>query len=144
MTNYLIRRAVQMIIVVLLASLAVYILLNIAPGGPLSGLRLTADRRARLSDAEIARLEAYLGLDKPLMLRYLAWLLGDDWLGADWMYLGVRPYEQLQVGRDGNPVIKIDRNTGQQSFVYNYHRFCPIPVWHNSTRDTRSGFGGGK
>ena len=127
MTNYLIRRAVQMIIVVLLASLAVYILLNIAPGGPLSGLRLTADRRARLSDAEIARLEAYLGLDKPLMLRYLAWLLGDDWLGADWMYLGARPYEQLQVGRDGNPVIKIDRNTGQQSYVYDYHRFWSDP-----------------
>jgi peptide/nickel transport system permease protein len=78
MTTYLIRRAFQMLIVVLLATLAIYILLNVAPGGPLSGLRLATDAKSRVSDADIARLEAYLGLDKPMALRYLVWLIGED------------------------------------------------------------------
>ncbi|MFQ5813379.1 MAG: ABC transporter permease [Anaerolineae bacterium] len=86
MTGYLIRRFFQMALVVLLATMAVYALLNVAPGGPLSGLRTaSADRRTRVSAADIARLEAYLGIDKPLFLRYIVWLIGDDWLGADWM-----------------------------------------------------------
>ena len=71
MTAYLIRRAFQMSIVVLLATFAIYFLLNVAPGGPLSGLRISGDRKTRVSDADIARLEAYLGLDKHLMLRYI-------------------------------------------------------------------------
>lgn len=97
MTSYLIRRLIQMSIVVLLATVAIYILLNVAPGGPLSGLRLSADRKQRVSEADIARLEAYLGLDKPLYLRYVAWLVGDDWMGSDWMYLGLRGHP---VGKD--------------------------------------------
>lgn len=93
MTNYLIRRLFQMALVVLLSSLAIYVLLNVAPGGPLSGLRITADRRQRVSEADIARLEAYLGLDKPLLLRYAAWVIGDDWMGADLMYLAPTRYK---------------------------------------------------
>ncbi|RMG93421.1 MAG: diguanylate cyclase, partial [Chloroflexi bacterium] len=33
MTNYLIRRGVQMVLVVFLATIAIYILLNAVPGG---------------------------------------------------------------------------------------------------------------
>ncbi len=91
MAGYLIRRFIQMFFVVLLATMAIYAILNLAPGGPLSGLNTTADRRSRYSEADKARLKAYLGLDKPLVLRYLVWLLGDDWLGADYMYLGIKP-----------------------------------------------------
>ena len=39
MTAYLIRRAFQMSIVVLLSTFAIFMLLNVAPGGPLSGLK---------------------------------------------------------------------------------------------------------
>ncbi len=93
MTAYLIRRFFQMILVVLLATMAIYALLNVAPGGPLSGLRAgSADRRQRVTEADIARLEAYLGIDKPLVLRYVTWMIGDDWLGADWMSLSPRGY----------------------------------------------------
>jgi peptide/nickel transport system permease protein len=127
MTNYLIRRAFQMVIVVLLATLAIYVLLNIAPGGPLAGLRLAADRKSRVSEADIARLEAYLGLDKPLFLRYVTWLIGDDWLGADWMYLGLGQYKQVKLGRDGKPIVKVDRDTGEKSYVYESFRFWVDP-----------------
>lgn len=91
MTGYLLRRFIQMFLVVLLATMAIYAILNLAPGGPLSGLNMTADRRQRFTEADKARLEAYLGLDKPLVLRYIVWLLGDDWLGSDYMYLGLKP-----------------------------------------------------
>jgi peptide/nickel transport system permease protein len=91
-----------MIIVVLLSTVAIYVLLNIAPGGPLAGLRMTADRRSRPSEADFARLEAYLGIDKPILLRYLTWLIGDDWLGSDWMYIGLGKYQYPLVGTGDN------------------------------------------
>ncbi|MEW6716813.1 MAG: ABC transporter permease [Chloroflexota bacterium] len=127
MTNYLIRRFFQMILVVFLSTIAIYILLNIAPGGPLSGLRLSADRKSRVSDADIARLKAYLGLDKPLVLRYIVWLVGDDWLGADWMYLGLTQYDQPKIGRTGEQVFKVDRDTGEKRLVYEEFRFWTDP-----------------
>lgn len=80
MTNYLIRRSIQMMGVVLAATVAIYALLNFVPGGPLSGLNLAADAKARLSPSDIARIEAMLGLNKPTYLAYLTWLLGEDWL----------------------------------------------------------------
>ena len=80
MTNYLIRRGFQMVLVVLFATIAIYGLLNAVPGGPLSGLNLAADAKDRLSQEDIARLEATLGLNKPIYLAYLTWLGGEDWL----------------------------------------------------------------
>ena len=80
MTNYLIRRGFQMVIVVIFATIAIYILLNAVPGGPLSGLNLTANARERLSGEDMARLEATLGLNKPVYLAYLTWMFGEDWL----------------------------------------------------------------
>jgi peptide/nickel transport system permease protein len=127
MSTYLIRRFFQMIIVVLLASFAIYMLLNIAPGGPLSGLRLSSDRKSRVSDQDIARLSAYLGLDKPLWLRYFTWLTGDDWLGADWMYVGLSQFKQPRLGRDGSPMYKIDTSTGVRTPQYESTRFWIDP-----------------
>ncbi|GAB4520782.1 MAG: hypothetical protein Fur0018_00620 [Anaerolineales bacterium] len=127
MTNYLIRRAFQMVLVVLLSSLAIYVLLNVAPGGPLSGLRLAADRKSRVSDTDIARLEAYLGLDKPLALRYITWLIGDDWLGANWVYIGLGQYSRQQIGKTGQPITTLDRDTGERIPVLEYFRFWADP-----------------
>ena len=127
MTNYLIRRFFQMMVVVLLSTLAIYVLLNVAPGGPLSGKRLAASDKQRVSDADIARLEAYLGLDKPMALRYITWLAGDDWLGADWIYVGLSQYKELKTGRDGQPIVEIDRDTGEVTNTYESYRFWPNP-----------------
>ncbi len=127
MTNYLIRRFFQMIIVVLLSSLAIYMLLNLAPGGPLSGLRLIQDRNSRLSESDIARITAYLGLDKPLVLRYTTWLVGDDWLGADWMYLGLTPYQVPQLDEEGQPITRRNRETGVEEPVIRETRFWANP-----------------
>ena len=80
MTSYLIRRGIQMIFVVILATIAIFGLLNAVPGGPLSGLNMAVGAKNRLSAQEIARIEQTLGLNKPFYLAYLTWLLGEDWL----------------------------------------------------------------
>src|SRR4030042_4096275 len=127
MTNYLIRRLFQMIIVVLLSTVAIYVLLNIAPGGPLAGLRNRGDQRVRPSEADMARLEAYLGLDKPIFLRYLTWLIGDDWLGADWAYVGLGNYRYPKLGNTGEQKFDTDPDTGQKTLMWNYARFWTDP-----------------
>jgi peptide/nickel transport system permease protein len=121
MTSYLIRRFIQMTLVVLLATMAIYAILNLAPGGPMAGLNQIGDRRQRYSEADRARLATYLGLDKPMVLRYLTWLLGDDWLGADYMYLGLNPPENrrfwaapgIAYAKGGYPIWFIATNTGE-------------------------------
>lgn len=80
MTNYLIRRSLQMIMVVLFATIAIFGLLNAVPGGPLSGINMSSDARNRFTQDEIARLEQMLGLNKPFYLAYLTWLAGEDWV----------------------------------------------------------------
>jgi peptide/nickel transport system permease protein len=127
MTSYLIRRLFQMILVVLLATVAIYVLLNIAPGGPLAGLRNTADQRSRPSEADMARLEAYLGLDKPIFLRYLTWLIGDDWLGANWVYVGLTDYRYPLLGANGQQMVEINSATGEKTLRWDYARFWTDP-----------------
>ena len=127
MTNYLIRRFFQMIIVVLLSTVAIYVLLNIAPGGPLAGLRMQADRKSRPSEADMARLEAYLGIDKPILLRYLTWLIGDDWLGADWAYVSPGRYRYPLLGADGQQMFETDTATGEKTPRWVYARFWADP-----------------
>jgi peptide/nickel transport system permease protein len=84
MTTYLIRRALTMGLVLLISTMAIFALLNAAPGGPLDGLRFqSSSARDRVSTADIRRLEQMLGLDKPPHLRYVVWLVGDDWLPGD-------------------------------------------------------------
>ncbi len=91
MTAYLVRRVFQMILVVFLSTLAIYVLLNAAPGGPLSGLQL-GDPDSPITEVDKRRLEALLGIDKPLLLRYVCWLVGEDWLGADWVSVSLGGY----------------------------------------------------
>lgn len=76
MTNYLIRRIIQMLIVLFFSAMASYALLNLAPGGPLQGLRQTNDPRKRLTEEDIARIRAYFELDLNLPIRFTRWLIG--------------------------------------------------------------------
>ena len=83
MTNYFIRRFVQMAAVVLISSMAIYFLLWLAPGGPLDELNQgISDRRARFSEQDIQRMAEYLGLHRGPAWGFVAWLTGEDWLSA--------------------------------------------------------------
>lgn len=77
MTGFLIRRLIQMMIVILLSAAASYALLNFAPGGPLAGLRQTSQSaKFRLTEEDIARIRAYFELDLNLPVRFSRWLIG--------------------------------------------------------------------
>lgn len=82
MTNYLIRRFVQMIVVVIAASMAIYYVLWLAPGGPLDELRIAgAGGRVNqgFTEEQIQRIAEYLGLHRGPVWGYIAWLTGEDW-----------------------------------------------------------------
>ena len=77
MTAYFVRRILQMIVVLLISAVASYTLLNLAPGGPLSGLRqIQQGGRFKITEEEIARIRAYFELDLYLPYRFTRWLSG--------------------------------------------------------------------
>ena len=77
MTNYLIRRTFQMVLVLLFSSAVTYALLMLAPGGPLQGLRQQTSNSTRQITAEdIARIRARFELDLYLGFRFTRWLVG--------------------------------------------------------------------
>lgn len=87
MTGYLIRRGIQMIVVLIISSIAIYSLLLAAPGGPFSGLKQLTGAKDRVSEEQIKNMERLLGLHLPPQMQYVAWLAGDTWMGSinpDW------------------------------------------------------------
>ncbi|MEW6084949.1 MAG: ABC transporter permease [Chloroflexota bacterium] len=85
MTNYLIRRFIQMTLVVIVSSMAIYFLLWLAPGGPLDELKLAgAGGRANqgFTEEQIQKIGEYLGLHRGPVWGYVAWLTGEDWFPA--------------------------------------------------------------
>lgn len=77
MTAYLIRRVLQSILVVFISAIASYVLLSLAPGGPLSGLRqVQQGGRFQITEDDIARIRATFELDLNLSVRFTRWLIG--------------------------------------------------------------------
>jgi peptide/nickel transport system permease protein len=72
MTRYLASRAVQTAITLALMSFVVYLLIGLMPGDPID-MMIAGD--PKMTTADVARLKAVYGLDKPLLERYLAWAL---------------------------------------------------------------------
>jgi peptide/nickel transport system permease protein len=77
--RYIARRLLQAILVLFLLSMVLFALVNIAPGGPLAGQG--GSRRIRPQKAQI--LKRQFGLDQPLPVQYVIWLLGNDWMLVD-------------------------------------------------------------
>jgi peptide/nickel transport system permease protein len=118
MINYLIRRVFSMFIVIIVSSFVIYMLLNLAPGGPLWELTQASTRESALTSDDYARLNKMLGLDKPPAIRYVVWLAGDDWLdggprkgilrgewGESWRVAVGMPVTDLILSRVGNTII---------------------------------------
>src|SRR3990172_3869926 len=73
MTAYLIRRILQMVVVVFVVSLFMFFLFNIAPGGPLTGLQ---QQQRKITAEDKARIRAQYELDLAWPWRYTRWLVG--------------------------------------------------------------------
>jgi len=78
MTRYVVRRFLQAIPQLLIISIILFILVN-AMGDPLASFG--GRRRIRSGDRE--RLTRQLGLDKPILVQYAIWLVGNDWMKVD-------------------------------------------------------------
>jgi peptide/nickel transport system permease protein len=78
MTTYIARRLIQTVGLLFLLSIILFVLVNAAPGGPISAY---AGRRPRPERVE--QLKRQFGLDQPLPVQYLYWLVGNDWTHID-------------------------------------------------------------
>ncbi|MDP9316186.1 MAG: ABC transporter permease [Chloroflexota bacterium] len=109
MVTFLVRRFFQMGLVLFISSVVVYAILSFVPGGPFDDLLQNTDRNTRTSDADIARMEKALGLDKPWYLQYVTWLTGDTWFDK----IGLEQYEGQRKGiirGDWGTSWKVERN----------------------------------
>lgn len=79
MGRYILRRVAQAIPMMFLLSIVLFALVNLAPGGPLAGHGQS--RHIRPERREM--LKRQFGLDKPLPVQYVIWLVGNDWMKVD-------------------------------------------------------------
>jgi peptide/nickel transport system permease protein len=104
MTNYLIRRVFEMALVLLLASVMIFLILHISPGGPFDEI---ANGKGLRGAEYLERMNRLLGLDQPLHIRYINWagkiLHGD--FGDSWRVSAGRPVFDLILSRVGNTLI---------------------------------------
>lgn len=71
MTAYLLRRLLSLSLSLVAASLVIFLVMEVVPGDPASFMMgINADPEA------VAALRTQLGLDEPLVLRYLEWVAG--------------------------------------------------------------------
>ena len=68
---------------------------------------------------------------EPILLRYLIRLIGNDWLGANWIYMGLKPFRYPLLDSNGQQVTHTDPKTGKEVPEWNSIRFWvdPGPVW---------------
>lgn len=70
MCGFIAIRLIRLVPVVILISIATFVLLHLLPGGPIA----VAAGARNLSESDIERLERNLGLGKPLAVQYFDWL----------------------------------------------------------------------
>jgi peptide/nickel transport system permease protein len=78
MTKYIVRRILQAIPLLFIISLVLFLLLR-NMGDPIAAM---AGRRVTRAEDQI-RLKRQLGLDQPVYMQYVYWLIGNDWTKTD-------------------------------------------------------------
>jgi peptide/nickel transport system permease protein len=81
MGHYVVRRLIQMIVVMFLLSFFCYALMSLMPGDPLD---IMLNSNPKMTPQDVQRLKALYGLDQPLVVRYFNWL--KDILQGDFGY----------------------------------------------------------
>lgn len=78
MTRYIVRRLLQAIPLLLIISIVLFTLMQ-SIGDPIA----TMGGRQVVRTADRERLKRQLGLDKPIYVQYIYWLIGNDWTKID-------------------------------------------------------------
>jgi peptide/nickel transport system permease protein len=74
MIAYVIRRLIQSLIVIIIVSIAVFLLMRLLPGDPLY-LYIANNQLAQLTPEEVNQIRIELGLDRPLVVQYYDWII---------------------------------------------------------------------
>jgi peptide/nickel transport system permease protein len=75
MTNYIIRRLGEAVLLLLILSLLIFLVMRLLPGDPVLML-ITGDELAQTSEEKLTQLRHEFGLDKPYAVQYVTWLKG--------------------------------------------------------------------
>ena len=136
MTNYLIRRIIQMVFVVSLAALFTYFLFNISPGGPLAGIQ---QQQRRLTRDDMARLRAQYELDLYWPYRFSRWLIGVP--DGPIVIAGKERFTNVAVGcylpRDEQVVVQDGKTVVIPAGCDQFVRLADIPELHPAIRSSR-------
>ena len=81
MTNYILRRLLQAIPIMLFLSIFLFGIVRLMPGGPLA----QAERNPNVTPEQLALMRQRLGLDQPLPIQYTKWMRAFVFEG-DWGY----------------------------------------------------------
>jgi len=73
MTTYIIRRMLQMILIMLLVTIIVFFMLRILPGDPIL-MFLSSQDTQQITQEQLDILRHDLGLDRPMIVQYFDWL----------------------------------------------------------------------
>jgi peptide/nickel transport system permease protein len=76
MTAYIVRRLLQMILVLILVTLMVFFIMRLTPGDPIYLYVARSGDIQNFSVEQIDQLRHQYGLDQPLMVQYLDWIGG--------------------------------------------------------------------
>lgn len=71
MINFILRRIVQTLIVIVILSYVCFGLMNLMPGDP---VEMMISSNPKITTADVARLRSFYGLDQPMYKRYLSWV----------------------------------------------------------------------
>lgn len=80
MVKYVLRRLIQSVPTFFGITLLAYLLMTAAPGGPLGVLFFA---NPKMSEKQKVELSLKLGVNDPVYVQYLRWLIGDDWMRWD-------------------------------------------------------------
>ena len=73
--RYIIQRVWQLVPVLILVSIAVFLIVRLIPGDPvLVMMGVDPEERARISEAQYQAMQQQLGLDRPIYVQYVNWL----------------------------------------------------------------------
>ena len=78
MGKFIVRRIILLLLTMILVSMAVFVITEASPGNVARNIL-----GAFVTPEQEASFLAQLGLDKPVWVRYLYWLVGSDWQASD-------------------------------------------------------------
>jgi peptide/nickel transport system permease protein len=100
MTRFLVRRALQSLVLLFVILAGVFFLVHLTPGGPEAALL----QNPRISADEVQRLRERFGLDQPLVVQYVKWVANAARLDFGRSYFYARPATDVILERLGPTV----------------------------------------